>query len=478
MQLSERVLGDNARRKLSLKDNVGYSIGTLGPSIVFSMISLYMMNFYTDVMKISGNIFAILLFVTLLSDVICIPFIGILVDKTITRWGKFRPYMIFFTMPSVIFFMLTFWVPPYGYDGKVVWIFITFTLLSMITRFIEIPYNGMAARITNNSLERAEIGMITRIMATVAMIIIATFTMPIVGRFENKQDGYFYSALLFGIIMLISYVITIVATKKYDTSDTMAGMNARTVNAGMKTNMIFIMRNRPLIVLLGGFFFIQLGTVIMSLTAIYFFKYYIKDIGFYPSYMGFYLLMAIAGTFISPAMVKKFGKKKTLQISNVIVLAIYGVTYAMISVMNCESVSRSFHYGPLFFVTMIGSFFNGPVFAMIWGMMPDTVEYAEWKTDKRAEGLIYSSFALTTRIGLGLGGVISGIFIGLIDYVPNVQQSQTTLFYILVLHIMLPFVCRIVTSMIIGLYHLDEDLFESIKIKISEKKLSTEGGEA
>lgn len=461
------------KRTLPWKDNIAYAMGSMGVNFMFALISFYLMYFYTDVMGISAAAAGMLLLVARVWDAVNDPVMGSIVDKTHTRWGKFRPFIIIGIVPGGLLFMLTFYTPDLSIAGKTIWAYATYLPMLMAVTFIYIPYHAQSTVMTTNSLERAEVAAMQQVTGIIATLIVAAGTLPLVKSFATPQKGFFYAAGIFGLASVVCYFITFVRTKQYDLpKDQVKQGNTKAKFFTFKERIKVVTHNRPLLSAVISYLFFQIGLTIMTGMAVYFFKYYVEMEEFYPVIMGSFMVTMVAGILCIPVLTRIMGKKNLYQLSNILATLSLIVVFYLCNTPDSALVAQSFNFGPLFFIFLSHAFWNGPVIALIWGIVPDTVEFAEWKIGIRAEGLVFATLGFMQKTALGLAGAVAGAVLSIIDYVPNQPQSSDTLFGILVIFCLVPIACRVLTSIAMCFYNLTEEDFATIVNKLETAKLA------
>ena len=465
------TLVSNSKRTLPWIDNIAYSMGNFGSNLVFGMITFYMMYFYTDVMGISAAAAGTLFLVARFWDAINDPIMGSIVDKTHTKMGKFRPFIIIGIVPCAILYILTFTTPDLSSTGKVIWAFATYIPLGMVVTFINIPYHAQTTIMSDKSIERAEVGAVSTIAGLLATLVVVAVTLPLLKNFSTPQKGFVGVTTIFGVGMIVCYLIAFVRTKKYDlpvSKDNLGKTAANRFTFKEKTHVLT--KNRPLMALMFSYLFFQIGTSIMAGASIYFFKYYLNMSAFYPVFMGVYLAIMAGGMLFVPALTRFMGKKNLFQFSNVISGVFLLITFIMCLQMTRAETAASFQYGALFYIVLLSAFFTGQVNALVWGMIPDTVEYAELKVGIRSEGLVFALLSFMMKAGLAIAGALSGAVFTYIKYVPNQTQTESTLFGMLVLFILIPLFTRVLTAICMFFYNLSENQFAEIVAQLKAQK--------
>lgn len=468
---------DKSARTLPWLDNIAYSMGNLGSNLVFGMAMFYMTYFYTDIMLIPAAATGVLFLVARFWDAINDPIMGMLVDRTHTRLGKFRPFIIIGIFPCAIMYVLTFHAPDYNTNGKIIWAYCTYIPLGMMSTFINIPYHAQTTIMTTDPIERAEVGTVSNMTALIGQLIVAAGTLPLVAMFADQKAGFTRTAMIFGAAMLVCYTITFIRTKKYDLPASKQKLEKTAANNySFKEKFRVLTQNRPLLALMTGYFFFQLSMSMLAALPIYFFKYYLVKESLYPAAMGLFLLLMVAGMLIVPVLSRKIGKKMLFQASNLISLAAWGGLYFVFHYSGRDIMGSPLLW-PALALGALSTFFNGPVVALVWGMIPDTVEYAELKVGIRSEGLIFALLSFVMKSGLAVGGAIAAGGLSIINYIPGKEQTPETLHSMLVLIFLVPLIFRFLTWVGMHFYNLTEERFREIveELKLIEESESMPG---
>jgi len=452
---------------------LAYGSGAIPVNMSFALVMLYLPYFYTDVFLLPTAIMTVLFVTCRLWDGINDPMMGLIADKTNTRWGKYRPYLIFTPIPMVVFAALTFYVPEMGMTAKIIWAFVTYIGLQMVKTAMAIPYYAMPALMTTDATERTALSSAAMVFGPVAIFIVSVLTLKVVGNFPSEQEGFFAAALIFtGFSAIFSYV-TFFATRKYDYPGNTLFTRQGDGPELLKDKWKVIVQNRPLLLNVGIFFGHNMYTAVIMGMSIYFFKYNVNDPGRYPLFVGGTLLFSVFGAIMTPVLVKKFGKKSTFQISNILTILI-SVALFLISVgKETNELSVLWRIGgPCFFLFLMGGFFANMAPVICTAIMADSADYGEWLTGQRTQGLISAVFLMGNKAGMALGGVLIGLGLSFIGYVPNLPQySAETLTGILLLTTIAPFGCRVLMSVLMWFYDLSDSRIEEIVRELNESRV-------
>ena len=452
----------------------GYGIGMYTSVSTFAMVSLYLPYFYTDVFLLSPIVMAILFLSCRVWDGINDPVMGMIADATESRWGKFRPYLLFGPVFMVVFGALTFTVPDMSTTGKIIWAFATYIPLQMIKTTITIPYYAIMPLISTDGKKRAMISSIQQLASPIAFMAASIFVLKVVGLFPSESEGFFYSALIFCTTAAVVMWVTFFTTRHYD----FAGNPLFKKKDGdqrvlIKEKLKTITRNRPLLIAVAAFSLLNLSTAVSQGVALYFFKYNLDMFDKFPVYVGLTILFTMVGATLAPTLIQKLGRRNLLQIANLIGLVI-GLTILYLSYGKDLPALRELWYpGRICYVLgILTQMFSGMVGVVLGSLLPDCVEYAEWKTGLRAEGLVNSVYMMGNKAGYALGGAVLGLGLAYYDYIPN-QPSypEATLTGILLMLFGVSAICRFGVGLLMLFYDLSQHRFKGILEELKKRKV-------
>ena len=456
-------------RTLPWKDNIGYCVAATGQAYVYGMVALYLTYFYTDYLKIGAAMAGTVFLIARLWDAFNDPIMGYIVDRTNTRWGRFRPYILFGAVPFAVFLALCFYAPDLSLTGRIIWAFATYIPLGMFQTLLTIPWHAQTVVITTDPAERSEIAGVFSIVFQAAYFMVAALAIPIKHMFP-KDIGFFYTAAIFGAIGTVCWYICFAATKKYDRTEIYQRLPvADSKLSDVKARLKVVTHNRPFVFLMLAFFANQTATAITQATIIYFFRYYLKMEWLFPLVMGGFAALTAAGAMIMSLISRKKGKKKIYQLSNLIFAGLMLVNFLIYWAAGPQDTYSTGFIVFMVVLILIVAFFNGPITALVWSMLPDTVEHGEWKVGVRSEGILYSVFSFMMKSGLALGGALTGFLLAAIKYVPDQAQSGGTLFGFLLMLFVCPAIMQILSFVAIVPYDLDEEKHRKIVEELKQK---------
>jgi glucuronide carrier protein len=386
--------------KLGLSQYLGYAAGDAANNLAFSMTTMFLLLYYTDVAAISAATVGTILLVVRIWDAFADLFAGRMVDRTSTRWGKFRPFILFCSLPLLLLSVAVFSVPGWLSDsGKVLYALITYAVFGLVYSLVNIPYGSLAAAMTQVPTERARLATFRVFGSNITILMLALVVSPQIEGSENLQRSLTITVLTFVVVGMALYLFTFFTAKEQVERDV--------AQVSLRQSLGTLRQNRPLAMLC--------LSSLMFLTALYGIQaigiYYARDVLGNPNLFIFMTLAQTIGTFLIAAAVPKLtatvGKKRAyLALGFVTLVAGLGLFVAPASV-------------PLVAILLFGllGIGTGGINTLMWAMEADTVEYGEWQTGFRTEGTTYSVFSFTRKMGQAIGGAASAFTIGLGGYV-------------------------------------------------------------
>lgn len=450
--------------KLGMKQIFSYGIGNLGLNVFFSAISTYLLYFYTDNAGLTAAAAGTLIFLVKLVNLVVNPLMGLFIDRTSSRWGKFRPYILFGSLPLAIVGVLTFTVPNLDPSGKLVYAYVTYILFNIAYSIVNVPYSSLLANMSDDYYERSRISSIKVFLGQIGSMVVATATLPLVHRFSSEAEGFRIVFSAFGVLLLIALLMTFFGTK-----ERVQASVANRDNSGVKTKteaghvpfgitLKALARNKYLMLLLVYITFSTMALSVKTSVAVYYFKYNIGNTSLFSIYslVGFAFLLTTV--LINPKAVKKWGKRNTGILSQFILIAGLIGFYVF-----SDSVTLVFLFGAISYVGL------GLSTPLLWSMVPDTIEYGEWKTGVRSEATVYAAFIFAQLLATAIASKLSGDLLEWFGYVPNAAQTPTALHGILIMQTAIPLAAAVIGIIVLYFYKLDNKTFASLKQEIKER---------
>ena len=414
----------------------------------------------------AGIMIGVSRFLDALFDVV----IGIMSDRTDTRWGKFRPYIMWGAVPLAISAALAFTTPSFGGPAKIVYAYVTFVIFMFLYSTVNIPYTSLLGVISGDPVERTSVSSFKFVGAYLGGLIVSATALPLVKRLGHgvATRGWQATLALYGVAAVVLFIITFLKTKE----------RVQPI-AQEKTPLIEdlsdIVENVPWMVLFAAtILFILFVCIRLSVTAHYF-KYYVGEQTFTffsgPKKYGFETLASVfntigqscslVGVLGVPWLAKRVGRKRALVILMVVSLFSTGIFYFF----------KPDNLWLIFTFQALGSLAGGPISALLWVLYADTADYSEWKTGRRATGLVFSASIMSNKIGWTIGTLIAGLILAGTGFVPNIAQNLNVKNGLKAMMSVIPVGAGIITLVILTIfYKLDEPLMAKIKLELDERR--------
>ena len=435
-------------QQLSWRSIISYSLGDVANNFAFAMGALFLLNYYTDVAGINVAAAGTMLLIVRIIDAFADVAAGRLVDKVNTRWGKFRPCMLFGSIPLMIFSVLVFCVPlEWSHTSKVIYAYITYLGLGICYSLVNISYGSLATAMTQQSQCRARLGAARGIGSSLTFVFLAFFIGPKIANSDasSAATAYLQWTMALAVIGFILYFICFKFTKENV---------VRTVKQpSFKISLQTLKQNKPLVMLCCGALCILVSTFSVIASSLYYVRYVLNDAGLFTIII---VVQQLIGTVVSapfvPTLVRKIGKKNTFLLG----AAFASMGYFLFFFLSVSSI-------PVALISLaIASFGQGITMTVMWALEADTVEYGEYKTGVRIEGLTYSLFSFTRKCGQSIGGSIPAFILFLNGYIANEAQSESVVMGIRLSIAAVPSFFMLLAFIIIFFYPLTDKKFQEI----------------
>ncbi len=430
---------NEASHKLSVVEKVGYSLGDLAANLVFQTLITYLAYFYTDIYGLeTTDASAVMLSVGLVAAFGFNPLIGALADRTVSKWGKFRPWILYTAIPLGTAALLAFSTPDFSYKGKVVYAIATYTLLLLLYAANNLPYSALSGVITGSMKERNSISAYRFVAVMFAQFFVQVFMLSIIetAGSGDKSAGIEKVMTWLAVIGTLLLLVTFFTTRERI-------VPKPEQRSSLKEDLGDLLRNAPWLIMLAVTTLVFITLAMKGGAYVYYFKNYVDreslsdladpitgylsglGLNFFgkdPVSAGFGLFNAggiifmIAGITLSKGLADRYGKRDVfgiaLFISALFILLFYFIPSQSVTVMFAAQILHGFFYG----ITI----------PLLWAMIADVADYSEWKNNRRATAIIFSAMMAGLKVGLSIGGALLAWILGLYDYVPNSDAVQTS----------------------------------------------------
>lgn len=464
-------------QKLTFKEKFCYGFGDLASVLYWQTFMLYFTFFYTDVFLIPAGVAATMFLISRIWDGVNDPIMGMIADRTKTRWGKFRPYLLWLCVPFAVVGVLTFTVPNFGLTGKIIWAYVTFNLIMMLYTAINIPYTALLGVISADSSERTTVSSVKFLFAFSAGIIVSATLLPMVkvlGR-GNDPRGWQLSFIIYGIAAVIFFLITFSGTRE-------RVQPPKNQRSSVKQDLYELVTNKPWLILLATTITFILFVAVRSSVTVHYFKYVIgtqqlslpflktRSYGFEEITSAFNTVGQISA-FIGVLLVSWFAKVVGKKSAFIILFIIAIVSTAVFYFLSAKQL------GLIFLFQITGSMTGGPLSVLLWAMYADTADFGEWKRGRRATGLVFSASTMSQKIGWALGAFVALKLMSQVGFEANQAQSPESRQGLLLLFSLIPAALGLIALVIIQFYQLSENKMKEITAELLERrKMSGEEG--
>ncbi|MDO6839080.1 glycoside-pentoside-hexuronide (GPH):cation symporter [Paraglaciecola chathamensis] len=432
---------------VSVKEKIAYGLGDTASNIVFQSVMLFLSFFYTDIFGISPAVVGTLFLVVRIFDAVTDPLMGAMTDRTKTKYGKFRPYLLWLALPFGVISVLAFTTPDFSEQGKVIYAFATYALLMIAYTAINIPYSALGGVITGDPKERVSVQSYRFVFGMLGGLIVTAFTLPLVEWFGagDKAKGYQLTIAAMSVVGVIMFLVCFAGTKER--------VAAPKQDSTFKQDMASLWKNDQWRILSTVAFFVLVGMVMRNTLAIYYVKYFLLREDLITAFITLGMIGNIIGCAVAPSVVKRVCKIKVytsvLFIAAVICVGSYWI--------------QSDQLVLAFVVYFIGNVFLQMGTPLLWAQIADTVDYGQFKTGIRITGMTYSSVVFFIKLGLALGGAIVGWLLAYYGYQADTPQGPEAVQGILLSFTIFPAVAFIIVSWVMSRYKLNDNKVTEIQ---------------
>ena len=457
---------------IKLTEKIGYGFGDMASSMFWKLFGAYLMIFYTDVFGLPAAVVGTMFLITRIWDSAFDPIVGVVADRTHSRWGKFRPYLLWLAAPFGIIGVLTFVTPDWSPTGKLVYAYVTYSLMMMIYSAINVPYASLLGVMSPNPKERNTLSTYRMTFAYIGSFIALLLFMPLVNFFSgnskdlgDQQTGWTMAVVVIAILCIILFFGCFDWTKE-------RVKPIKEAQNPLKEDLKDLFKNKPWWILLGAGVAALVFNSIRDGATVYYFKYFVVEedyatVSFFGmSFVlsGLYLALGqaanIIGVIAAAPVSNRIGKRNTYMWAMIIATVLSVLFYWF----DKEDLIWMFVFQALI------SICAGSIFPLLWSMYADCADYSELKTGNRATGLIFSSSSMSQKFGWAIGTAITGWLLGFFGFQANAIQSEEAISGIKMFLSFLPAVGTILSVVFISMYPLTEKKMKDITTELECKR--------
>ncbi|MEM1189826.1 MAG: MFS transporter [Pseudomonadota bacterium] len=432
---------------LSVREKLGYGLGDTASNFFFQVFNLFLMYYYTDIFGLAPAAVGAMFLVTKIIDAASDPIMGLIADRTNSRWGKYRPYLLWGAIPYGACGYLMFAGPELSDTGKLVYAYLTYTAMMLAYTVVNVPYSALMGVISPSSIERTKVASYRFICAFLAGWLIATFVGPLKNMLGggDEAQGFRLTMIIFAIASVALFWVTFATTRER--------VKVKPRKSDIRQDLRALLSNGPWAVLFLSAIVTLMNIAVRNGSLLYYFKYYVGDDGT-PLFLIFDktavflslgLISMIGGIVLTKYLAEHF-EKRTLMIT--------------LTLLNAASMAAFYFIPPedywmMVLVNCLGSFVIGPTPALVWSMYADCADYGEWKTGRRITALVFSTVQFAQKMGLAVGAGVLGIVLGAFGFAANEAQSDGSLLGIRLMFSILPAVLAVAGAGFILFYRID-----------------------
>jgi GPH family glycoside/pentoside/hexuronide:cation symporter len=447
--------------QLQFREKLGYGLGDTASNFFFATFNVFLLYYYTDIFGLSAAAVGTMFLVTKIIDAVSDPIMGLIADRTNSRWGKFRPYLLWAAVPYGICGYAMFANPDFSYAGKLIYAYVTYSLMMLAYTAINVPYSALMGVISPSSIERTKVASYRFFCAFAAGWLVGTFVTPLKNILGGGDEalGFRLTMLIFAVVSVALFWVTFATTKE------------RVIPAPTKSNMKqdfrALLDNGPWRALFFAGVFTLINIAVRNGTLLYYFKYYVGDDGTRiflifdktAVFMSLGLLAMIVGVALTKTLSNHFEKRHlmiALSLLNAVSMAAFYFTppdqYWLMVAINCA-----------------GALAAGPTPALVWSMYADCADYGEWKTGRRTTALVFSTVQFSHKMGLAVGAGLAGIILSWFGFISNETQTATSMAGIRFMFSIFPAAFALMGVTAIYFYRIDSKMTRQIEQDLLER---------
>ena len=448
------------QHQLNLGEKVGYACGDVASNFYWRVFDVFLFIFYTDVFGLSAAAVGTMMLVTRLIDAFSDPLMGAIADRTNTRFGKFRPYLLWGIIPMIAAGVLTFTVPDVSDGNKLIWAYGTYIFMMLAYTFINVPYGALLGVVTGDSQQRTTLTSFRFIGAFSGGSLVAYMTPELVNYLGQGDEalGWQLTMLTYGLIAAVLFVITFLSTTERISPP-----------AQQKTPVLQdlkdLTQNSPWKILFVLALIIMMTISLRGSSGTFYFKYYVERPDLIGSFAMAYMIALAIGAASTPLLTKFIDKRRLLMILMTLV-AVLSVIFYFVPKDNITL---------MFILQIMIGLALGPKSPLVFSMYADTADFSQWRTGRRATAMIFSAAAFAQKLGGALAGAMIGWTLASLGYIANQVQTGSSQEGIVLLMTLLPAIFAAIAVPVIYFYPLDDQLLQKLQGELlTQEKIALE----
>ena len=440
--------------RLGWGEKLGFGLGDLGFNLYWTTVASFLAAFYTDVFGISAAAAGTMIFATRIIDAITDPVMGAIADRTRSRWGKFRPWLLFGGLPLAAAGVLTFTTPDLGAGTKLLWAYLTYSALMLLYTVVSMPYSALSGVMTARSQERTTLISARFLFAFTGGALVNKYTLPLVEFFGagDAVRGWQSTMVLYGVIAVLIFWVTFLCTRERIAPP--PAQNTRPLD-----DIRDLLGNRPWLILFALAMIIMMTFTMRAGSAYYYFYYYVERPELLPDYLFWQMAAYAAGALLAPVMTRYMDKARLLML----LMAIVGALSVLFYFVPKDMIWA------IFTLNILISLCLGPKSPLTWSMYADTADFNEWKNGRRATAMTFAAASFAQKLGGSLGSAGMLWILAMIGYAANQAQSGASQTGIALLQTALPGLFALIAVVVAAFYDLTGRQLERIQLELAAR---------
>lgn len=452
-----------AGERLKKSEYIGYALGDTASNFFFQTFNIFLTYYYIDVWGLSATVLLWMIPIVRLIGCFDDPIMGLIADRTKTRWGKFRPYLLWGAIPYGICGYLMFAGPDFGQTGKIVYAYITYALMLTSYSIINVPYSSLLGVISPSSRTRAVASSFRFVGAFSGALLISLFVRPLVKYLGggNEMHGFQWTMAIFAVASVIMFWITFATTKERVTPP-------REQKTNVREELGELFRNWPWVMMLIASILSTTFVALRSGSTLFYFKYVVGDDG-KPIFHGLdrttiFLTTGSIGLVLGTACLGSIARRIDKKYCAAVLSVVTGICFGAFFFLPKDS------FGIMLAVNAMAQFCAGPTSALTWALYGDVADYGEWKFARRSTGLIYSASLFAIKTGMVVGGFLLPLFLDQFGYVKNAAQTATALLGITLAFSIIPGIIALLKAVALLIYPLNQKRVDEIERELATRR--------
>ena len=453
---------ENNTAPLSFREKVGYGLGDMASNFYMGFFGLFLLYYYTDVFGISPAAAATMLLVTKIVDAISDPAMGLISDRTDSRWGKYRPYLLWVAVPYALLGYLLFLGPDLSEVGKLIYAYVTYTLVMLAYTAINVPYSALLAVISPVAEERTKATQFRFVFASLGTLTVGAFATPLVSLLGGGDEvlGFRLTIILFAVLSVLIFWFTFASTRER--------VRPARHQSSVREDMSALIRNASWVILVGTGILVVVGLVARFASIVFYIKYYVQDQGLLVFWIfdrtavltSCGLIGQLVGALMTPALAARFEKHHLIVGMNLLHAVLLGVCF-LVPPEQFELIVVLHSLGILTF---------GVIITLLFSMYTDCAEYGEWKTGKNTAGLTVSASMFSLKFGSAVGGALPGFILAGFGFVANEVQTDMAITGIRLMFNILPAVFFLAGGLLMLFYRIDRETLSRVEAELHDRR--------